>query len=364
MNSTPIGISKWELDTPALCLDAEKLERNIAHMADFMAAGPVRLRPHCKTHKCPTIAWMQLRAGAIGITCAKLGEAEVMARAGIHDLLIANQIIGADKIARLVNLAGYSRVMVAVDDADNAAQLSAAAQQKGIRLRAIIEVDTGMGRCGVPAGPACVDLARKMVALPGLQFEGIMGYEGHAVMIPDLNERREVTGTALDQLLHARDLLQQDGIAVPIVSAGGTGTFSITGRRQGITEIQAGSYATMDVKYQEAGGADFELALSVVARVISVPNPDLAVIDAGHKTLTIEFGLPRLVKPEGWAIAGFSEEHAKIVRHGGAPLHRGDRVEIVPSHGCTTINLHDAYHVTRNDILEAMWPIAARGQIR
>jgi len=363
MNSTPIGLSKWELDTPVLCLDADKLERNIAHMASFMAAGPVRLRPHCKTHKCPTIAWMQLRAGAIGITCAKLGEAEVMARAGIQDLLIANQIIGAEKIARLVNLAAYSRVMVAVDDAENAAQLSAAAQAKGVRLRAIIEVDTGMGRCGVQPGPACVDLARKMVSLPGLQFEGIMGYEGHAVMIPDMDERLQVTTKALDQLLYARDLLQRDGIAAPIVSAGGTGTYHITGRREGITELQAGSYATMDAKYEEAH-ADFELALSVVARVISTPTPDLAVIDAGHKTLTIEFGLPRLVKPEGWKIGGFSEEHAKIVRRGGAPLKRGDRVEIVPSHGCTTINLHDAYWVTRKDILEAVWPIAARGHIR
>jgi D-serine deaminase-like pyridoxal phosphate-dependent protein len=202
-----------------------------------------------------------------------------------------------------------------------------------------------------------------MAALPGLQFEGIMGYEGHAVMIPDMNERQEVTGTALDQLLYARDLLQQDGIPVPIVSAGGTGTYHITGRRQGITELQAGSYATMDAKYQSVG-ADFELALSVVARVISVPTPDLAIIDAGHKAMTVEFGLPQLVKPEGWAIATFSEEHAKLRRHGGAPLKRGDRVEIVPSHGCTTINLHDAYHVTRNDVLEAIWPIEARGHIR
>jgi len=363
MNSTPIGASKWEMETPTLCLDADKLERNITRMASFMAAGPVRLRPHCKTHKCPTIAWLQLRAGAIGITCAKLGEAEVMARAGIQDLLIANQIVGADKIARLVNLAAYSRVIVAVDDADNAAQISAAAQQKGQRQRVIIEVDNGMHRCGVQPGQECVDLARKLVALPGLQFEGIMGYEGHAVMIPDMEERRAATNEAMDQLLAARDLIVQAGIPVPIVSAGGSGTYQITGRREGITELEAGSYATMDDKYREVG-LDFELALTVVARVISVPNPDMAVIDAGHKTLTVEFGLPRLIKPEGWAVAGFSEEHAKLKRHGGAPLKRGDRVELVPSHGCTTINLHDAYYVTRKDILEAVWPIEARGHIR
>lgn len=360
----PIGWRKQDLDTPTLCLDADALERNIAKMAAFLADKPAGLRPHSKTHKCPTIAWKQLRAGAIGITCAKVGEAEVMAQAGIYDILIANQVIGAYKIARLVNLARYSEVMVAVEDADNAQALSDAALAKGVRLRTVIEVDAGMGRCGVAPGPEALALAQKMVALPGLRFEGIMGYEGHAVTIPDMAERRHVAEEAMARLIGVRDLLLEHGIPVQIVSAGGTGTYQITGCYPGVTELECGSYATMDSKYRSVG-LDFEQALTVLARVISVKGGDHAVIDAGMKTLTPEFGLPEVIHPAGWALTRLSEEHGVLARQeGGAPLRRGDLVEIAPSHGCTTINLHDAYTVTRNDVVEAIWPIAARGKVR
>ncbi len=360
MDTYPIGASKWELDTPILCLEAAVLEANIARMGEYFRQRPAKLRPHVKTHKCPIIAWMQLRAGAIGITCAKVSEAEVMAQAGIRDILIANQVVGKDKITRLVNLAGYSEVMVAVDTAENAAEISAAATAKGVRLRTIIEVDVGMGRCGTAPGEATVALARQMVALPGLRFEGIMGYEGHTVMIPDYAERTRAAQKAMGQLVATRDALEGAGIAVGIVSAGGTGTYAITGNYAGITEIQSGSYATMDARYREAG-MDFQWALTVMARVVSAPREDMVVMDAGHKSLTSELGIPRVLRPEGWAIAKFSEEHGNLRREGGAPLKVGDRVEIVPSHGCTTINLYDQYYVTRNDVVEAVWPIAARG---
>jgi len=363
MNSAAVGMSKWELDTPALCLEATVLERNIQRMADYFRDRPAGLRPHSKTHKCPTIAWMQLRAGAIGITCAKLAEAEVMARAGIQDILIANQVVGARKIARLVNLAAYSEVMVAVENAGNAEALSAAAQSKGIELRVLVEVDVGMGRCGVAPEEASLDLSRHIVSLPGLRFEGIMGYEGHAVMIPDADERRRVAEEAMGELVATRDLLEKSGIAVGIVSGGGTGTYDVSGNRDGVTEIQAGSYATMDARYREVG-IDFELALTIVSQVISVPQPDVAIIDAGLKTATIEFGMPRLIRPEGWTLQKFSEEHGHLHRQGGEPLRPGDVVEMVPSHGCTTINLHDAYQVIRDGVVEAVWPIAARGCIR
>ncbi|MHB1296642.1 MAG: DSD1 family PLP-dependent enzyme [Anaerolineae bacterium] len=363
MNDNVIGRTKWELDTPILCLDAPALERNIARMAAYLRPPRAGLRPHCKTHKSPQIAWMQLRAGAVGITCAKLGEAEAMAAAGIQDLLIANQVVGADKIARLVNLSGYTRAIVAVEDRENAEEISAAACAKGVRQRVILEVEVGMGRCGVPAGQPALELARYVSGLPGLQFEGLMGYEGHAVMLPDLDERRRVAAEAMSRLVATRDLLVADGIPVGIVSGGGTGTHTLTGNYAGITDIQAGSYATMDAKYRSVG-VDFEQALTVVARVISTPQPDVAIIDAGLKTLTSEFGLPVVVRPEGWSLERLSEEHGSLTRNGGAPLHRGDRVEIVPSHGCTTINLHDIYHVTRDGVLEALWPIAARGCVR
>jgi len=355
--------TKWELDTPALCLDAPTLDRNVKRMADFFADKPAGLRPHTKTHKSPIIAWKQIRAWAIGVTCAKLGEAEVMARAGVRDILIANQIVGSDKIARLMDLAAYSDVIVAVDHVANAETLGTAARARGLELRAIIEVDVGMGRCGTPPGQATLDLARAMVRLPGLHFEGIMGYEGHAVMIPEMDERRSAVRQAMGQLVATRDLLQKDGIEVAIVSGGGTGTYLITGVYEGITEIQAGSYATMDAKYRSVG-IDFEQALTLVARVISVPTPDRAIIDAGMKALTKEFGFAPVVHPEGWRLVSLSEEHGRLEREGGEPLHPGDRVELVPTHGCTTINLHDTYHVTHGERFEGTWPIAARGKIR
>jgi len=360
MNESVVGTSKWELDTPALCLDAAALERNIHRMAECLHDRPAALRPHTKTHKCPTIAWMQQRAGAIGVTCAKLSEAEVMARAGIQDILIANQVVGRRKVGRLVNLAAYTRVMVAVDNADNAAALSAAAQGKGVTLRALMEVDVGMHRCGVAPGEAALNLARQVVALPGLQFEGIMGYEGHAVTIRDYDERRRVAEAAMGELIAVRDLLESNGIPVRIVSGGGTGTYEITGNHGGVTEIQAGSYATMDAAYDEVG-VGFELALTIVSQVVSVPTPDLAIIDAGRKSATAEFGMPRVVRPQGWALRGLSEEHGRLERQGGEPLAIGEVVEMVPSHGCTTINLYDVFHVVRDETVEAVWPIAARG---
>jgi len=358
------SVLKSEVETPALCLNADALERNIARMAAFLADKPAGLRPHAKTHKCPTIAWKQLEAGAIGITCAKLGEAEVMARAGIKDILIANQIIGGAKIARLLALASETRVITAVEDAAQAAQLSEAACARGLRLRTIIEVDVGMGRCGVLPGESALALARQIAQLPGLQFEGVMGYEGHAVMVVDPEERRRVAEASMAQLIETAELIRSSGLPVNIVSAGGTGTCEVSGCYPGVTELQCGSYATMDAKYRSVG-IDYEPALTLVSTVISVRGSDHAVIDAGVKALSNDFGMPEVISPMGWVVARLSEEHGILERReGGEALHRGDRVELLPSHGCTTINLHDAYTVTRGDWVTALWPIAARGAVR
>ena len=363
MSQSPIGTAKPDLDTPALCLDIEAVEANIKRMADLFRDGPVRLRPHAKTHKSPILAQMQLAAGAIGITCAKLGEAEVLAAAGIKDILIANQITGAGKIARLVNLAGYTEVMVAVDDAANVAEFDTAAQAKGVRLRVLVELNIGMERCGVLPGEPALALAQRVAASPGLRLEGVMGYEGHTVFIQDPQERREKTEASVELLVDTANLLRRHGIPVKIVSSGSTGTHLITGRYPGVTEIQAGSYITMDSQYRDEVGIDFAYGLTVLASVTSVPAPDRAFIDAGLKTLTRDFGLPKVIDPPGWDLTRLSEEHGHLHRAGGAPLQPGDKVEIVPNHGCTTINLHDEYHVLRQGVLEAVWPIAARGKV-
>jgi D-serine deaminase-like pyridoxal phosphate-dependent protein len=362
MALSPIGSRKSELDTPALCLDIEAVERNIRHMADTFCESPVRLRPHSKTHKSPMLARMQLEAGAIGITCAKLGEAEVMAAAGIKEVLIANQVVGPSKIARLINLAAYTDVIVAVENRDNVGELNDAAVGKGVRLRVLVEVDIGMGRCGVSPGQPALDLARLVTASPGLRLVGLMGYEGHSVMIPDPVERRKVTEASLSLLTGTADLLRSHDIPVEIVSSGGTGTYFITGEFAGITELQVGSYITMDRQYREAVGVDFDYGLTVLSTVVSVRGDDHAICDAGLKALTRDFGMPLVVDPAGWEMTGLSEEHGHLRRVDGPPLCVGAKVEIVPNHGCTTINLHNTYHVLRDGVLEALWPVAARGR--
>ena len=359
-----VGLRQAELDTPALCIDLPLMEANIARMAAYFADRPAALRPHTKTHKSPLLAHKQIVAGAIGVTCAKLGEAEAMALAGINDILIANQIVGRRKIARLVNLAAFTEVMVAVDDPANVAELDAAAQAKGVQLRVVLEVNIGMGRCGVEPGEPALALARQVAAAPGLRFEGVMGYEGHTVMIPDLQERRRQTEASVKLLVETKELIEAAGFPVPIVSSGGTGTYQITGDYPGVTEIQAGSYITMDTQYRDVVGMDFECALYVLAQVISTPKSGLAIIDAGLKTMTRDFGLPVVAKPEGWHVLYLSEEHGALQRDDGPPLKPGDRVQVWPNHGCTTINLHDHYMALRNGVVEGVWPITGRGKLR
>ncbi len=354
------NISKYDIDTPALLIDIDKMERNIRAMADFFDGRPAGLRPHTKTHKCPVLAHKQLRAGARGVTCAKLGEAEVMAQAGISDILIANQIVGRQKIARLANLARHCDIMVAVETPDNAAELSSAAKAVGATIRVLIEVDVGMHRCGVRSPEAAVSLARALVKNPGLKFEGIMGYEGHVVMMPDFEDREKACLDSMQTLMGAKEAIEKDGIVVGIVSAGGTGTYNIAGAYPGVTEIQGGSYIVMDSKYRSVL-QDFECALTLLTTVTSRPDKETAIIDAGMKTMTFEFGVPELLNRPGAEISFLSEEHGHLFLQDADPA-VGEKLELIPSHCCTTINLHDRYYACRGDRLEAVWPIAARGK--
>lgn len=363
MHAASVGMAKEQIDTPALLLDLDKLEGNIERMAAFLGDRAARLRPHTKTHKCPIIAHKQIESGAIGVTCAKLDEAEVMARAGIRDILIANQIVGRRKIERLMGLATWTEVMVAVDDMRNVADLSAAATLRGVSLRLLVEVDVGMGRCGVEPGEPAVPLAREVASSRGLVFEGLMGYEGHAVLRPTFEERKEKAEAAMALLVKAKKGIEATGLEVGIVSAGGTGTYDITGQYPGVTEIQAGSYATMDVRYRDCG-LPFQCALTCLATVISVPRRGVAITDAGMKALTPEFGMPEVVEGPGISLTRLSEEHGVLRLANGVRLNAGDKIEFIPSHGCTTINLHDEFYALRNGVVEAIWPIAARGGFR
>ncbi len=360
----PIGTPVDELDTPALLLDLDAFERNIQKMADFMAGRAANLRPHVKTHKCSEIAKRQIAAGAQGVTCAKLGEAEAMADAGITDLLIANQIVGKVKIQRLLALAKRSGVIVAVEDVENAKQISAAAAGQGMQVNAIIEVDTGMARCGTQPGDETLALAKAMAAMDGIRFRGVMGYEGHAVLVPDFEEKKRIALESATALVGEAENLRANGVECEIVSAAGTGTYMITSDVPGITEIQAGSYCVMDTTYR-AVVPDFENALFVLSLVISRRGDEWVVTDMGKKAASEEFGLPELIDVPTAKLAALSEEHGKLeIVDPACPLRPGDRVLCIPSHCCTTINLHDEYFCVRDGKLEAVWPVDARGKVR
>jgi D-serine deaminase-like pyridoxal phosphate-dependent protein len=351
----------FDIPTPALLVDLDAMEDNIEQMARYFASRKAKLRPHAKTHKSPFLAWKQLEAGAIGITCAKLSEAEILIQGGIQDILLANQVTHPRKIRRLAGLARHSRIIVACDSLANARDLAEAAKAAGASLNVLIEVDVGLGRSGLRTTDDVIQLARYIQGSPSLKFKGIMGYEGHCVFIKDFAARKVEGEKSNARLVAVRDALIQAGIPVDIVSAGGTGTYNIAGDFPGITEVQAGSYLFMDSRYLELD-LGFKSALTVLATVVSRPEPHIAVLDAGKKAITEEFGLPQVVNLPGAELIRLSEEHGVLkLAPEAQDLKVNDQVQLIPSHGCTTINLHDRYYGIRKGDPEITWPVAARG---
>ncbi len=353
-----------EVDTPALVLDLDLMEHNIATMARFFAARDADLRPHFKTPKCPEVARRQLEAGAIGITCAKLGEAEVIADAGLDaSVLIANEIVGPRKVERLIALAErLPELLYAVDDPAQIETVEAALGSRPTRLGALIEVDVGMKRCGTDTPEQTVALAKQLAA-SRIPYRGIMGYEGHAVLVPDAAKRKSLAEQALARLEEHREALASSGLAPEIVSAGGTGTHDLTGSAPFVTEVLAGSYVFMDGAYRRVR-QDFEPALTLLTTVVH-RRGRILITDAGMKALSHEFGMPRGADAPLECV-GLSEEHGHVRIDEGAELELqpGDRIALLPSHGDTTINLHDRYYAVRGNEVEAEWPIAARGKFR
>ena len=359
MSQDLIGKHKFEIDTPALLLYLDAVEKNIATMANYFSGKPCKLRPHIKTHKLPLIAHKQIEAGAIGITCAKLGEAKVFLEAGVKDVLIANEIVGATKIERLVNLSAYGNLICAVDHYENARDISEAAGKIGRKIHVLVEVNVGLNRCGVMPGKPALELAEKVMGLKNLAFRGIMGYEG-GLFIKDLEEKKKKCAERNRLLVETRDLIVKNGFPVEIVTAGGSNTFNLTGIYPGITDIQIGSYVTMD-SHSKYYGLDFEQAITILTTVISRPEKGRAVTDAGIKSLSFDEGLPPCKEP-GITISKLNEEHGHLaIENPDHDLKAGDKIEIIPSHGCTTIPLYDRYVVIRNDYVESVVDIYARG---
>jgi D-serine deaminase-like pyridoxal phosphate-dependent protein len=361
-------VNMEDIETPALILELDVLEDNIRVMADFFEGRTAKLRPHFKTCKCPTIAHMQLAAGAKGISCAKVGEAQVLANAGIRDILVANQVVDRHKIYRLACMArAGAKIAVAVDRAENIDTLSSVACAVGSTLHVLIEIDVGMNRCGVDSEAEALDLARRIERAAGLVFEGIQAYEGHLVFdthqptkLTDEVKRRGV-GKMQEKVGRIKDHLETHGIPVTEISGGGTGTYHITGDDTIWTEIQAGSYVFMDTVYSR-GGLPFGNSLSILTTVIH-KRPGAAVTDAGLKVCTTDHGLPAIKGRPQLSVTGLSEEHGNIADPRDE-LEYLQKIEYIPSHCCTTVNLHDRYYGVRNGRLEALWPITGRGKSR
>jgi D-serine deaminase-like pyridoxal phosphate-dependent protein len=359
-----------ELDTPVLLLDRDALERNISRMRDLAAKAGLKYRPHAKSHKSPVIAGMQLAAGAAGVCCAKLGEAEVMAASGVPDILITTEVVGRSKLMRLMAAARQSHVAVVADDERNIAELAGAAQTAGLRLDVLIEVDIGQGRCGVQPGPEAARLAQVVAGSRWLRFRGLQGYQGAIQMTAGFGDREAQVRQALGRLMETAELVRKSGIEVEVLTGGGTGSSIIDGALHGYTELQPGSYVFMDSKYRGIewpGGATqpFETSLTVLGTVISRPAPDRAIVDVGLKAASSDHGPIAPVGLAGATYAFAGDEHGHVRFEGGrCPLAVGDRVTFVPSHCDTTVNLYDRYIVTKGGYVEDVWDIAARGRVQ
>jgi D-serine deaminase-like pyridoxal phosphate-dependent protein len=345
-----------------LLLDKKKLESNLRHMAEFFSARDCQLRPHFKNHKCTRLAQLQLDTGsAVGITCAKLGEAEVLVDAGIDNVLIANQVVGRRKVSRLVELAERGTIRVAVDSPLHVEMIGNAASERGSNVGILIEVDIGMGRCGLSDPDEILALARQIQDASNLSFDGFQAYEGHAVSIADRDERRQVARQSMQIALDVAEHLRKNDVPVDIVSGGSSSTYDATGTLPGVKELQAGTYATMDWAYKQ-WAPEFEIALNILARVISRPRDGVAVLDFGVKGSGDEFGGPRIVDFPGAEIPMFlSEEHCTVKTDTDWTV--GQAIRAIPSHSCTTCNLYREFYLVENDVVVDIWPIEGAGRL-
>ena len=363
-DTSVVGRPAAELDTPSLLINLPAMERNIAKTVALLNDAGVHWRPHSKGHKSPAIAHAQIAAGAIGITCAKLGEAEVMVANGIKSILIANQIVSERKVTRLANLCQQAEVIVAVDSVDNVRELDAAGRAKGLRIPVVVEVETGMSRCGVAPGEETVALSRQVAACAGLRYAGLMSWEGHARGTKDPETRRKICEEAVGLLARSAETCREAGLKVEIVSCGGTGTERFSSHVPGVTEIQAGGIIFNDI-YYEALGLDYEFALTIASTITSRTNPCRIVTDAGRKTMSRDTAVPRPVGLEGVKSVGLSAEHGQIELDApNTALRVGDRLEFIVGYADTTVHLHECFYGVRDGIVEVVWPVLARGKLR
>ncbi|MGN6099205.1 MAG: DSD1 family PLP-dependent enzyme [Bosea sp. (in: a-proteobacteria)] len=377
MPSTPPaqpGQSFAEIDTPALVLDLDAFERNLVAMAAFSEAHGIRLRPHAKTHKSPEIALRQIAHGAVGQCCQKVSEAEILVAGGVGDVLVTNEIASPAKLDRLAVLARTARIGLCVDHPDGVREAAEAAARHDVVFDVMVEIDVGGRRCGVAPGEAAVRVAEAVARSNTLRFAGLQAYHGSAQHMRSIDERSEAIERAGLAARNTAERLAQAGLECPIISGAGTGTFELETQSGIWNELQCGSYIFMDADYARNRQADgspfrsFEHALFVLAGVMSKPVPDRAIVDAGHKSASVDSGMPVPFQREGAIYTKPSDEHGILTGDPIALPHRGERVLLVPGHCDPTVNLHDWYVCVRglhgpDAHVEALWRVAARGAV-
>ena len=359
------------VDTPALLVDLDALDRNIQRLAKAATSSSVKLRPHAKSHKSPVIALRQMAAGAIGVCCQKVGEAEAMVYGGVPNVLVSNEIVGTGKIARLAALAKQAWVAVCADHPANVKSLNEAALAFGVRLPVLAEINVGMDRCGVEPGEPALALAKQIAASPGLRFAGLQAYHGSAQHLREYAKREEAIGLAVAKISQSVELLGRHGLACEMITGAGTGTYRFEAASGVYNELQAGSYIFMDADYAKNlapdgnPSSDFEHSLFVWATVMSRPTKERAVLDAGHKALSVDAGLPWVAGMPDVEYVRAADEHGKLISpRPESHLELGSKLRLIPGHCDPTVNLYDWFVGYRNDRVETIWPIAARGASR
>ena len=351
-----------ELDTPALLVDLDALEHNASLMAQRCADAGIAWRPHVKACKSPAMALRLIAAGAVGVTCAKTSEAMAMAAGGVSDILIANEVVGAQKVSRLIEVAKLATIAVAVDDADNLREIAAAADMAGVTVDVLVDIDVNLHRCGVEpaAAPALCALAED---LPGVRLRGLMGYEGHVMGLPPDEKQRE-TAISAAILLEARDLCVADGHEIDVLSGGGSGNYRYVLEQGALNELQAGGAALMDVTYEQMGVVGHRRALSLICQVVSANTAGRAAADAGWKATGRHTGLPLVVDPVGVRCVGLSAEHTHLAMDQDQGLLVGDRVQLIPHYSDSTVLLHRRLHAVRGAEVEEIWEITGSGALQ
>jgi 3-hydroxy-D-aspartate aldolase len=362
-----VGMALNEVATPALIVELGAFERNIDRMRAFVEQKKIRLRAHAKTHKSADIALIQIgRGGACGICCQKVSEAEAIVAGGVKDVLVSNQVVDARKIDRLARLAGRARVIVCVDDLGNVDDLSAAAQRNSTTIECLVEIDCGAGRCGVRWGEPVVALAQRIAASPKLKFSGLQAYQGAAQHIHDYLERKAKIDIAIDQVRKTIAMLKANGLECAIVGGAGTGSYYFEGASGVYNELQCGSYIFMDADYRRVKDrngefiSEFENALFIWTSIMSHVNRDKAICDAGLKAQSLDSGLPVIFGRADVKYVKCSDEHGVIEDPNGS-LKLNDKLKLIPGHCDPTCNIYDWYVGVRNDKVECLWPITARG---